>query len=129
MVKKADRIDPDAGEVAVSKKVDLTGWTKDELVAHMKEVEAAIAEATKHEMVDLRRQIVALASKAGMPMRDLLKLGAPPAKRGEDGKLLARYRHPTNLTITWSGRGGKPYWVKEWEAAGKSRDDLLIHPK
>lgn len=38
----------------------------------------------------------------------------------------ARYRNPENPEQTWSGRGRRPRWVHEAEAAGRSLDDLRI---
>jgi DNA-binding protein H-NS len=38
----------------------------------------------------------------------------------------AKYRHPENAALTWTGRGRTPKWVLEHEAQGGSRDDLLI---
>ena len=35
-----------------------------------------------------------------------------------------RYRNPENPEQTWSGRGRRPRWVHEAEAAGRSLDDL-----
>ena len=39
---------------------------------------------------------------------------------------VAKYRHPENAGITWSGRGRKPQWFVKALAAGKSADDLAI---
>ena len=38
----------------------------------------------------------------------------------------ARYRNPENPEQTWSGRGRRPRWVHDAEAAGRSLDDLRI---
>jgi hypothetical protein len=41
---------------------------------------------------------------------------------------VVRYRHPDHpTTLTWSGRGRQPKWVREWVEGGKSLDDLLVH--
>jgi DNA-binding protein H-NS len=54
------------------------------------------------------------------------KKAAPPAtrKRGA-GTVPDKYRSPDG-TKSWSGRGKSPSWVIDYEATGKSRDDLLI---
>jgi DNA-binding protein H-NS len=41
------------------------------------------------------------------------------------GVVPAKYRSPDGKN-EWSGRGKTPAWVIEYEATGKSRDDLLI---
>ena len=38
----------------------------------------------------------------------------------------AKYRHPENAALTWTGRGRTPKWVVDHEAQSRSRDDLLI---
>jgi DNA-binding protein H-NS len=38
----------------------------------------------------------------------------------------AKYRHPENPSLTWSGRGRKPLWFVAALEAGKSADDLAI---
>lgn len=41
----------------------------------------------------------------------------------------AKYVHPEDPTKTWSGRGKKPKWLEEHQAAsGKSLDSYLIAP-
>jgi len=37
-----------------------------------------------------------------------------------------KYRHPENPEVTWTGKGRQPKWIKEAEAAGRSRDEFLI---
>lgn len=38
----------------------------------------------------------------------------------------AKFAHPENKDITWSGRGRKPAWFAEAIAAGKKPEDLAI---
>ena len=40
----------------------------------------------------------------------------------------AKYRHPANQRLTWSGRGRQPRWVTTWISEGANRkvEDLLI---
>ncbi len=38
----------------------------------------------------------------------------------------AKYRHPENPALTWSGRGRKPHWFVEALAAGKAAEELEI---
>lgn len=37
-----------------------------------------------------------------------------------------KYRHPTDPTLTWTGKGKKPQWIADWIQDGKNPDDLLI---
>lgn len=38
----------------------------------------------------------------------------------------AKYRHPENPELTWSGRGRQPQWFKDAIAAGAEPEDFLI---
>jgi DNA-binding protein H-NS len=50
-------------------------------------------------------------------------IAAQPAKRA---RTEAKYRHPENPKLTWTGRGRKPSWIAEALEAGKSLDDVAI---
>ena len=39
---------------------------------------------------------------------------------------MPKYQHPENPSVTWTGKGRQPTWIKEAEAAGKSRNEFLI---
>lgn len=41
-------------------------------------------------------------------------------------KVAAKYRDPDHPNVTWSGRGIRPHWVREYLATGASIDSLLI---
>jgi len=38
----------------------------------------------------------------------------------------AKYRHPENPALTWSGRGRKPLWFVEALSSGKTAEDMAI---
>jgi DNA-binding protein H-NS len=38
----------------------------------------------------------------------------------------AKYRHPENPALTWSGRWRKPQWFVEALAAGKNSEDPAL---
>lgn len=48
---------------------------------------------------------------------------APPPPRP---RVPPKYRHPTNKTLTWTGRGNKPIWVVDYLDEGGDLDTLLI---
>lgn len=37
-----------------------------------------------------------------------------------------KYQHPEDQKLTWTGRGPKPKWVKEWIFSKKPLDELKI---
>jgi DNA-binding protein H-NS len=101
--------------------INLDKLSLDELKKLQKDVTKAID--TLHE----RRRQEALAAvettvrEMGFSLADLVgparkaKLHAP-----------AKYRHPDNPSVTWSGRGRQPAWLREAIAAGKSKEDFLL---
>lgn len=48
------------------------------------------------------------------------------AKKSRGGSVAAKYAHPENPELTWTGRGRKPKWVSEALDSGKSLEDLAI---
>ena len=48
-----------------------------------------------------------------------------PAKQTR-AKPPAKYRHPTDPSKSWSGRGKKPTWLVELLEAGKKLEELTV---
>jgi DNA-binding protein H-NS len=46
--------------------------------------------------------------------------------RRSSGRSEAKYRHPENSEITWSGRGRQPGWFKDAIEAGKSPNSMAV---
>jgi len=53
-------------------------------------------------------------------------LHAPQRKTATRAPAAAKYRHPENPSLTWSGRAGKLQWFVEALKAGKTAEDLAI---
>ncbi|MEL6922350.1 MAG: H-NS histone family protein [Pseudomonadota bacterium] len=64
------------------------------------------------------------AAKYGFTLTELFG----DAKKTEKPKSATppKYAHPENASITWTGRGRQPGWIKDAVAAGKSLDEFLI---
>ena len=84
-------------------------------------------------------KVMALMKKLGISVEDLkgaepvkpAKAGRNPSAKktpraGNRSKVAAKYRHPDS-GATWSGRGLPPKWLADEIAAGKSKDQFLIH--
>lgn len=104
--------------------IDLKALSLDELKRLQKDIAKAI------ESYETRRQreaIAAVEEKArelGFTFAELAA-AAPAAKAGKT-KSPPKYRHPENPSITWTGKGRQPAWIKEALEAGKSLDDFVI---
>ncbi|MBR0567671.1 H-NS histone family protein [Azoarcus sp. L1K30] len=85
----------------------------------------------------LRRQLETLAREHGLALEDvfsptvtdrIVERSAPDHVKAADTEKPrpARYRHPSNRDLAWSGRGRPPHWVTAWRANGGSMDALAI---
>ena len=103
--------------------IDLDRLSLDDLKALEKDVRKAIASfeaRKKKELLDAAR---ALAAENGYTLADLFDT----SKQTKAKKIIPpRYRHPDDATLTWSGRGRTPVWLREAEAAGRSREEFAI---
>ena len=98
-------------------------------IAQLKELQAKIpAEIIKRQTEDKQKvldQMTALATSHGFTLEELLgKKGA--VKKAGGKKVAAKYRHPSQPDLTWTGRGRKPVWVADWIASGKTLESLAI---
>lgn len=104
--------------------MNLSKYSVKELEKLKKDIDKEIGARRKHEERQAREELKEVAAKYGFTLNELV--GGTPAKpksRSVD-KPQEKFRHPDDPTKTWTGRGRKPKWVKEWEAAGCSIDDL-----
>jgi len=80
---------------------------------------------------DLRKKMERLAKDAGLSLEDVLGTAprapkapraAPAAARKEP--LPAKFVHPSNRELAWSGRGRRPGWIEAWTANGGTLEAL-----
>jgi DNA-binding protein H-NS len=101
---------------------DLEALSLSELKKMQKDVAKAIATFEDRQKAEVRAKVEALARDLGYSLAELVgsetKSSRAPAA--------AKYRHPENAALTWSGRGRKPQWFVEALAAGKAAEELAI---
>jgi len=108
--------------MAKSNAVDLSKLSIPELEELAKEIGNEIVtrrEAEKQRVLD---QIRELAASIGMTPEELLRRQT----KGRAPQVEAKYRHPDDPSLTWSGRGKRPAWLNEALAAGKKLEDMAI---
>jgi DNA-binding protein H-NS len=102
--------------------MDISTLSFTELVALKSDVENEIKRRESEEKTKAKKQIIELAKAYGLSVEEVLgKVGGAVRKPVE-----AKYRHPENAELTWTGRGRKPVWVQELLNAGKTLEDLAI---
>jgi len=94
----------------------------------LREIEDAlpgvIAKKEHTERAEFLSEMEAKAEARGL---DLSSLVTPKKGSRKYGSVAPKYRHPTDKSLTWTGRGRTPLWVLAYEKEkGKSREDLLI---
>jgi DNA-binding protein H-NS len=104
--------------------MNLAKYNSLELRELRKEIDRELKKRRKQEVKEAQKELKTVAERYGFSLTELLS--AAPGGKTEAGKGTVRYRHPEDAGKTWSGRGRKPSWVKEWEGAGRSLDDLRV---
>lgn len=102
--------------------MDLSKLDLNELKQLQKDVAKAIDQFEVQKRKEALAQIQQIASEAGYSLNDLVAGKAAKAAP----KAPAKYAHPEDKSLTWSGRGRQPVWFKELVEGGTSVDDLLI---
>ncbi|WP_095589611.1 H-NS family nucleoid-associated regulatory protein [Actibacterium ureilyticum] len=107
-------------------KINLDKMSLAELKSLQKDVEKAINSFEKRQRSEALAAVEAKAKEMGFSLNELV--GGAAAK-GRKMPLPPKYAHPENSSLTWSGRGRQPAWIKDALEAGKSLDDFLIEKK
>lgn len=93
-----------------------------ELRQMQKDLVKAISTYEDRHKADARAKLEVIAKEMGYSLADLIGVEVKTTR----APAVAKYRHPENAALTWSGRGRKPQWFMEALAAGKSADDLAV---
>jgi DNA-binding protein H-NS len=94
-----------------------------ELKRLQKDPAKAISTFEDRQKSDARSKLEIIAKEMGYSLADLICTEVKPTR----APAAAKYRHPENATLTWSGRGRKPLWFVAALEAGKSPEDLAVN--
>lgn len=97
--------------------IDITAYSLEQLLDLQTRLPKEIDKRRHGAIADAKREATAIAARLGMSLDQLLTAGAglPP-----------KYRHPDNPTFEWSGKGRKPFWIKDLLDTGYTLDQLEI---
>ena len=101
---------------------DLETLSLGELKKMQKDVAKAISTFEDRQNAEARAKVDALALELGYSLAELVGT----ATKSSRAPVAAKYRHPENPALTWSGRGRKPQWFVDALEAGKTASDLAI---
>lgn len=101
---------------------NLEAMSLKELRQLQKDLAQAISTQQDRHKAEARAKLEAIAKEMGYSLADLIGVEVKTT-RAPAG---AKYRHPENAALTWSGRGRKPQWIVAALTSGKTADDLAI---
>jgi DNA-binding protein H-NS len=94
-----------------------------ELKSLQKDLVKAISTFEDRQKSDARSKLEIIAKEMGYSLADLIGTEVKPSR----APAAAKYRHPENAVVTWSGRGRKPLWFVAALDAGKSPEDMAVN--
>lgn len=103
--------------------IDLDTLSLRDLKSLQKDLAKAVATYEDRQKAEARAKVEALAKELGFSLANLINIEEVKTTRAA---ATAKYRHPENAELTWSGRGRKPLWFIAAIDAGKSPEDLAV---
>ena len=110
---------------------DLNSMSRQELMTLRADIDRAIATAGERDKRNALKAAEDAAREHGMSLADLTSLlaegggaGRGRGARASKAPREVRFRNPEDHTQTWSGRGRRPQWYHDAEAAGRAIEDL-----
>jgi DNA-binding protein H-NS len=98
-----------------------------ELAELVQNAEKALAEKKRSERRNVIAKIKELADSIGVTVTVHEAGTSTRATSSRKGtKVAAKYRDPANPQQTWTGRGVKPRWLREYTEKGRKIEDFLI---
>ena len=101
---------------------NLEAMSLKELRQLQKDLTKAISTFEDRHKAEARAKLEAIAKEMGYSLADLIGVEVKTSR----APAVAKYGHPENAALTWSGRGRKPQWFVAALTSGKSADDLAI---
>jgi len=101
--------------------VNISGLSLPELRALQEQIKQEVKNREHEDVAKAREQILAIAQRVGIPLKDIM--GSEVRVKTA---VAVRYRHPSDPSLQWTGRGRQPKWVKDWVGSGKALDALRV---
>ena len=103
--------------------INLNDLSLSELKSLQKDVAKAIADFSDRKKTEAMAALEAHAKELGFSLSELT---GGKKTRKSSGPTGAKYRHPENPEVTWSGRGRQPGWFKAAIDAGKAPETMAV---
>lgn len=102
--------------------IDLNTLDLSELKRLEKSIAKAITSFEDRKRTEALTALDSLAKEFGFTFEELAGFGTSKKRSVAE----AKYVHPDNPSVTWSGRGRKPQWIIDGLAAGRSLEEFAI---
>lgn len=106
--------------------MDLSKYSSAELRQLKKDIDSELSARRKDDAKKAQQELKEVAEKYGFSLTDLVGSQSRGSSQGARAKGPVRFQHPSDGSKTWTGRGRKPAWIKEWEASGRNVEDLRV---
>lgn len=104
--------------------IDISTLSVADLKSLLEKIPAEIKSREKAEKARIRKELEELAAKSGYSLDELL--GEAAGKVAKVKKTVAvKYRHPSDASLEWTGRGRQPKWFVEFLQKG-TLDQLAV---
>jgi DNA-binding protein H-NS len=121
LIRRLSRIDH-SGHEARRTDFTLEALSLKDLRQLHKDLAKAMSTYEDRHKAEARAKLDAIAKEMGYSLVDLIGTEVEPTRT----PAAAKYRHPENPSLTWSGRGRKPLWFVAALDAGKTPEDLAL---
>ena len=101
---------------------NLEAMSLKELRQMQKDLAKAISTYEDRHKAEARAKLEAIAKEMGYALANLIGVEVKATR----ALAAAKYRHPENAALTWSGRGRKPQWFVDHINAGKDPSEMTI---
>lgn len=104
--------------------IDLSQFSIAQMEQLLLTIPAELNRRKTQERAAALRELRELAKAKGFSLDDLVSAGA---SANEPKRTVApKYRHPSDSSLTWTGRGRKPVWLQGLLDAGGSLEQFAI---
>lgn len=106
---------------------ELAKLSLDELLSLQHRAAAEVVNRQSAEREKAKQDILAIAAKYGLEVRfGNSNAASTKTAKTKRGSVAAKYRHPENSSLTWTGRGRSPIWVADWKVKHGSLEGITI---
>jgi len=107
----------------VKNMTDLNNLSVTELQTVIENAESAIKDKQASQRKEVFAQIKSLAASVGVTV-EIREIDKKKIRKG--AKVPPKYRNPDDASLTWTGRGVMPRWMRALTESGRDKSEFLI---